>query len=299
MASRAHRATIAAVHSEANLLALECFETTRLGDTTGLAHVPVERIVDEFPGYHAKVSTASQPFAARAAWIEEQTPEGPRHEIWLRPEDSAAGKRFSMAHELGHFMLKQHLGVIDRILTQAGGQMSREVLAERISDEFASLLLLPAPMLKSQFDVLRAERDGLLYLEQFAARKGVSLTMLAKRLSQVFRPGPKGWFFVTADFDVARTQGVGFALRVRTRVCPARYYLPTNQRLTSLGLGCVAARFEEMRPFSSEEWCAEALMQLRSVWRRVKVDCEGVSKKYATRSGYSYLALFGRIKSEI
>ncbi len=78
--------------------------------------------------------------------------------ICYQPEAYPPRLLFSMAHELGHLVLRHCGGPSDRASTQ-----------ERMADLFASCLLMPPPLLS-----LLAREHGGLYAEQLAGVFGVS-----------------------------------------------------------------------------------------------------------------------------
>jgi hypothetical protein len=85
--------------------------------------------------------------------------------IWVNPEQLATRQRFTLAHELGHHLLRH----IDRFHVEFGGELSPNVTgehprydwrAERAANDFAANLLMPASMVRAEF--AKTENLGML-----------------------------------------------------------------------------------------------------------------------------------------
>ncbi len=81
-----------------------------------------------------------------------------RREVWVNRHESRERRRFSGAHEVGHFLLHAQ-GQPDGVFCRAGdlqpGPDSSERLREREANRFAAELLMPEPLVTRE-----AERHG-------------------------------------------------------------------------------------------------------------------------------------------
>lgn len=78
--------------------------------------------------------------------------------IWVNPNQSESRQRFTLAHELGHYLLRH----IDQFHLDFGGELSPNVTggghprydwrAERAANDFAANLLMPAAMVRVAFN---------------------------------------------------------------------------------------------------------------------------------------------------
>lgn len=114
-----------------------------------------------------------------------------RGEIWVNAEEARqwpARRRFTIAHELGHWRLHRDTqrGVFCR-----SGSIQLEVpqpratipLAEDEANVFAAALLMPARLVQEQYG--RCERDFFKLCETF----GASGAAMGRRLHAVIKPG--------------------------------------------------------------------------------------------------------------
>jgi Zn-dependent peptidase ImmA (M78 family) len=95
-------------------------------------------------------------------------------------------RRFSIAHELGHYFLPGH---VDAVLTDDGMHESRAGFVtsdpyEMEADYFAARLLMPNALFTA---ALRRAGEGLAAVEELAGRCGTSLTATAIRYTQCSR----------------------------------------------------------------------------------------------------------------
>ncbi len=296
----------ASIKAEAESLAQSCFSRIGLKNITLLDRIPLETIINIITGWNpSEIDLKRQLIEdsiggivgtrVRAAWVQEGDQDKEDQKVYLNSEDSNAGKRFSLAHELGHFLMRLDQSIVYRI-SAIESMLPLNEIEERLADEFASCLLLPKDMLLAQFDESVPLRDGLYFFERMATIKGISLHMLAKRIYQVYLPGPKGWFFLTADRDVSKVKREGYSPRISSRVCPSGYYFATNRRLSSIGLSEVASKFESLRPFEELTLQGLILVESREIWKPVRLGYISTLKKYVTRGGYEFVAMFGRLQ---
>ncbi len=99
-----------------------------------------------------------------------------RFEIWVRRDESASRRRFTVAHEIGHhFLHSDGAAVLCRpVDVEAAGDDVRAL--ERQANRFAAELLMPEPLVRAQ-----ADRDGADPIA-LAARFGVSDIAMGYRL---------------------------------------------------------------------------------------------------------------------
>lgn len=112
-----------------------------------------------------------------------------RRDKWMILYNSAVSsegrKRFTVAHEFGHYLLHRHqrdefaCGAGD-IETSGEGKGSKDI--EKEADEFAATLLMPLDDFRRQ---VKAEEMGFELLGQCADRYGVSLTAVALRWLEI------------------------------------------------------------------------------------------------------------------
>jgi hypothetical protein len=69
----------------------------------------------------------------------------PRVQVWLRAEDSLVRQRFTLAHELGHLLLR-HPGPVFRDANFVGN------LEEQAANGYAAKLLMPEPWVQEYLD---------------------------------------------------------------------------------------------------------------------------------------------------
>lgn len=100
--------------------------------------------------------------------------------IVIRKSIREAGrKNFTLAHEIGHFLLPGH-DQTELICTKADvgnwGEGSKEI--EREADEFAAELLMPSPLVQR---IIRSDEPSLQLIEKIARRFHTSLSAAAWR----------------------------------------------------------------------------------------------------------------------
>jgi Zn-dependent peptidase ImmA (M78 family) len=111
--------------------------------------------------------------------------------IGVNRTDFLSRQRFTIAHEIGHFVLHKQLTYVDaeyavnfRDLESGSGTKTEEVEANR----FAAALLMPESSVKNEFDARRFDLAGDDdELRLLAQKFGVSAQAMAIRLSFVLR----------------------------------------------------------------------------------------------------------------
>ena len=114
-------------------------------------------------------------------------------EIWVNADEGRqwpARRRFTIAHELGHWRL--HRDVERAVFCRKGSiepdpVQSRQLLppAEDQANAFAAAVLMPARLVQEQY--VRCERDFFRLCETF----GASGAAMGRRLHAVIKPGSK------------------------------------------------------------------------------------------------------------
>jgi hypothetical protein len=112
-------------------------------------------------------------------------------EIWVNAEEARqwpARRRFTIAHELGHWRL--HRDADERAVFCRSGSIAADVetpdIASPAEDEanaFAAAILMPARLVQQQY--LASERDFFRLCERF----GASGAAMGRRLHAVIKPG--------------------------------------------------------------------------------------------------------------
>ena len=119
--------------------------------------------------------------------------QGNRAVIGINRADPLNRQRFTIAHEIGHYLLHERETYVDtgyrvnfRDLDSGSGTKSEEIEANR----FAAALLMPGSMVKRAFDNLAFELAGTTddELSQLAKLFGVSTQAMAYRLAVVVPP---------------------------------------------------------------------------------------------------------------
>jgi hypothetical protein len=124
------------------------------------------------------VQTAGEPFSCEAAL----EPVGDGHRIVLRGASSERRRRFTIAHEIGHFVLHPH-----RVAPQRGGRGNAAWQAqEREADQFAAELLMPEDLVREA--VLRYGLDA----DRLADSFDVSRQAMQARLKRLGLAGHAG-----------------------------------------------------------------------------------------------------------
>ena len=98
-----------------------------------------------------------------------------RFTIWTNANHPATRRRFTIAHEIGHYVLhREHIG--DGIRDDAMFRSKLNSLLESAANRYAAGLLMPWPL------VVDAMEDGLDSIEKLATHFQVSKTAMSIRL---------------------------------------------------------------------------------------------------------------------
>jgi hypothetical protein len=117
------------------------------------------------------VQRRREPFVAEAALV----PLGEGHAIELRGPAGERRLRFTIAHEIGHFLLHG-----ERVVTERGGATNPATARyEREADQFAAELLMPAALVR------QAVLEDGLDVDRLADRFEVSVAAMRQRLRRL------------------------------------------------------------------------------------------------------------------
>lgn len=112
--------------------------------------------------------------------------ENSEHYIIYNKNEGTLRQRFTIAHELGHFILHKDSGVfVDRkstALYRNSSSATGEVLKEREANAFAAALLMPKEMLEKELSSLSESED---IVETLADKFKVSKPAMSFRLSNL------------------------------------------------------------------------------------------------------------------
>ena len=146
-------------------------QAARLLVSAGVAHEPVDlRHVVSALNLEL-VARAHVPFSPEAAL----EPQGDGHAIVLGGGGSERRRRFTIAHEIGHFVLHPELARPER-----GGQVTEAGrVEEREADAFAAELLMPEPLVR------QAAREHGADVDRLADRFDVSRSAMRNRLQRL------------------------------------------------------------------------------------------------------------------
>jgi len=143
-------------------------EAQRLLDAAGVTRAPVSlRDVVSYLNL-SLVERRREPFGSEAALV----PVGDGHAIELRGRSGERRLRFTIAHEIGHFLLHREQAVAER----GGATNQASARREREADEFAAELLMPDDLVRQA--VLEDGAD----VRRLADRFDVSTQAMSLRL---------------------------------------------------------------------------------------------------------------------
>lgn len=144
-------------------------QAARLLQSSGVSRAPVS-LRDVVSALNLEVvQTAGEPFFCEAALL----PVGDGHQIVLRGASSEQRRRFTIAHEIGHFVLHPL-----RLAPERGGDPGNAVWQqqEREADQFAAELLMPEHLVREA--VLREGPDAARLADHFEVSKAAMQTRL-------------------------------------------------------------------------------------------------------------------------
>ncbi|MFN0292828.1 ImmA/IrrE family metallo-endopeptidase [Pedobacter helvus] len=112
--------------------------------------------------------------------------ENSEYYIIYNKNEGTLRQRFTIAHELGHFILHKDLGVfVDRkstALYRNSSSATGEVLKEREANAFAAALLMPRILIEKELDAISESED---IIEILADKFKVSKPAMSFRLSNL------------------------------------------------------------------------------------------------------------------
>jgi len=145
-------------------------QATRLLSSAGVAREPVS-LRDVVSALNLElVQRTREPFTCEAAL----EPLGDGHAIVVRGCKDERRRRFTIAHEIGHFVLHP-----DRQLRERGGGVNAAWEGqEREADQFAAELLMPEPLVRQA--VLEHGADAARLADRFQVSRQAMQTRLRK-----------------------------------------------------------------------------------------------------------------------
>ena len=117
--------------------------------------------------------------------IEENSPR-----IGYNPSESNVRQRFTLAHELGHFVLhcnkKQNGLFVDstKVMFRRQGSTPSELRQERQANAFAAAILMPEDLIKKEYEALNEQRD---YLTDDTIVKKLSSIFKVSEIAMTYR----------------------------------------------------------------------------------------------------------------
>jgi hypothetical protein len=160
-------------------------QAARLLQRAGVTRAPVS-LRDVVSALNLEVvQTAGEPFVCEAAL----QPVGDSHAIVLRGGTGEHRRRFTIAHEIGHFVLHPHRRAPER----GGGVNAAWQLQEREADQFAADLLMPEGLVREA--VLEHGDDARRLADQFdVSRQAMQARLRTLGLAPVHRVRPHQTF---------------------------------------------------------------------------------------------------------
>ncbi len=172
-----------------------------------------------------------------------------------------ARSRFTLAHEIGHRVAQLHL-------TQEERQQLKPAIEEVFANEFASRLLVSDTALNALAATACEFRFEVTELETWSRSLQVSISCLIKRINDGTRDG--FWNLrsgaILARDGLSRKHHLNYALRVGVSCLPADWYIPTNTRLTSLGMTGIPVMATQATPFSTMALYDHLKVKTRPDW---------------------------------
>lgn len=199
---------------------------------------------------------------------------------WSRPDyeinvmSQGFRARFTLAHELAHVVLAEQFREVDTTLSTT----ERESVCDRVARQ----LLLPVEIMKSSFQMMARSRLELDKIERISLRLKVSLSVLINRLRELVYdrllvlPG----VVILATLDRSRKRHDNLAPRVATACGPNRWFIPTNVRLSSIGLTGLQSAFHSAPMYQVGRLTEELRTWDYLSGRRSRARCEVEFKCY-------------------
>jgi hypothetical protein len=114
-------------------------------------------------------------------------------EIWVNAEEAVkwpGRRRFTISHELGHWCMHRHehtAAIFCRSIMEAEDRQQRpeRPVPEQEADEFAAALLMPAELLREQYEICRSDLPGEDCFPELCRRFGSSKAAMGRRLHRV------------------------------------------------------------------------------------------------------------------
>lgn len=98
--------------------------------------------------------------------------------IYINQDNTPARQRFTVAHELGHFVEREDAGVDDfNIIEYRGGEYD---LHEFFADEYAGALLMPEQAIEEFYEARKSPREAAQFF-------GVSVAAVRRRWNRILK----------------------------------------------------------------------------------------------------------------
>lgn len=216
----------------------------------------------------------------------------------VAPKENPAIRSYTLAHELGHWILHHQFGIDDATATERG--FHNEL--EDTCDVFASLLLSPSVLV---IDRLKDyEKLTFLALEHVARGLGVPLRAILHCVRGSEIPDRRNQCVMVLQ-PVPATNTL--RILMTCTVLPRNMRLPANATAELLGLRGISDRWVSLVP-GQEQGCNEVLTVLhdvvesevlRSSWREARYRAEATYKSYYNPGeGLFVVGIFGALEAQ-
>jgi Zn-dependent peptidase ImmA (M78 family) len=255
----------------------------------GLAAIPLERIVEHRgivvlgQNPNSRISTSLEKTGIKglidysgSAALQSYLFSSSLPEIRLLPHQDTFGARFTLAHELAHYILEKELHPTDLQPKQL----------EDVCDRAAARILIPDDMCAQIMRTLEQPYLRIHHVERLARTLKVSMSVLLSRLNDSpickFRNGA---FLVSIDKSRIRNNDV--APRFSARCMPRSWFLPVNKRLSSIGLSDLASAFYDSAPFREFKGTHMLTLWSTSLRKTYQIGVKLTYKSYDVQRGSS------------
>ncbi|MBD0372151.1 MAG: hypothetical protein ICV60_15020 [Pyrinomonadaceae bacterium] len=197
-------------------------------------------------------------------------------EIW----GQGIQKRFALAHELSHRVA--HLWLAKGQTESWTNKDWKDFL-----DEFAGHLLLPNSLLLSVVNPNTPLELTIQWIDLVHRQLRVSISCLLKRLNDADYEGilrlANGALVATPALSAK--QKTNYAPRIQTICAPRQWFIPSNRRLSSLGLHSLSKLFWNADPFTIGIAEDKLIVLQRPDWQSISVNQTFHYVIYPIRSG--------------
>lgn len=257
---------VKAISRLAKKLASDLLKETGVNAQTS-APIPLQKIAKalDVPVVYHELDSPLRPEAA----IWERGAEQPslfgdmRAEIWAQ----GLQKRFALAHELSHRVA--HIWLAKGQTDAWTNKDWKDFL-----DEFAGHLLLPNSLLLSAINPNIPLELTIEWIDLVHRQLRVSISCLLKRLNDADYEGilrlANGALIATPA--LSSKQKTNYAPRIQTICAPRQWFIPSNRRLSSLGLHSLSKLFWNAAPFTIGIAEDKLIVLQRPDWQSVSIN---------------------------